>query len=245
MIYGVFSDVHSNLEALTRVLEFLESAGARAYLCCGDLVGYGPNPNECLEKVRRLPNLGAVCGNHDLAAIGRMDPGWFNSYAREAVSWTRRELSPESLKYLSGLTPRLDGPEWTLAHGTPRKPADEYFLSALQFKQSLGLVKSWPLFVGHSHMPLCFRLAPGGGVEMSLLEDGQEILLNPEEKAAFNPGSVGQPRDHDSRACCALYDSEKRTVRVARLGYDVAAAQAKIRRAGLPEFLAQRLELGR
>ncbi|MDE1975724.1 MAG: metallophosphoesterase family protein [Elusimicrobia bacterium] len=246
MLYGVFSDIHSNLEALERVIEFFKSSGAQAHLCCGDLVGYGPNPNECLEMVRSLPNLSAVCGNHDLAAAGRMDPGWFNAYARDAISWTRRELSPDSLRYLSSLRPRMDGPEWTLAHGTPRKPADEYFLSVLQYKQSLGLVKTWPLFVGHSHMPLCFRPVPGGEAEMSMLEDGQEVRVAPRSAAAaFNPGSVGQPRDHDPRACCALYDSGTGSFRVARLSYDVAAVQAKIRRAGLPEFLAQRLELGR
>lgn len=252
MIYGVFSDVHSNLEALDAVLAFFSEFEVGGYICCGDLVGYGPQPNEALDRVRALKNSFVICGNHDLAAIGRLDVEWFNPYARAAALWTRQQLSEDSRLYLEGLTAKLEAPEFTLAHGTPRRPPEEYLLSAAQFRDNVELVSRWPLFVGHSHMPLCFRHDPGvkGGVEAIFLEHNQTVetarsgpggALAP---TAFNPGSVGQPRDQDSRASCALFDTEAQTFRVVRLGYDLAATQRKIRDAGLPEFLALRLAFG-
>lgn len=249
MLYGVFSDVHSNLEALTVVLDFLRREGAESYVCCGDLVGYGADPDPCVERVRALPGLSVVAGNHDLAAIGRLDSGWFNQYARAAIQWTSSRLSRGNRSYLEGLTARLEAPGFTVAHGTPRRPPDEYLLSAAQFSENLPLVRAWPLFVGHSHMPLLFRLGEGGEPRVVFLEDGKEELLprapgGRSAPVALNPGSVGQPRDQDRRASCALYDSARGTFRVARLAYDVAAAQAKIRAAGLPEYLALRLDYG-
>jgi diadenosine tetraphosphatase ApaH/serine/threonine PP2A family protein phosphatase len=250
VIYGVFSDVHSNLEALDAVLGFFEDFEVGGYICCGDLVGYGPQPNEVLDRIRALKNAHVICGNHDLAVIGRLDVEWFNAYARAAALWTREKLSEESRRYLEGLTARLDAPEFTLAHGTPRRPPEEYLLSAAQFKDNVEYVKKWPLFVGHSHMPLSFRMDANakGGVEALFLEHNQVVETAREGAAlaptAFNPGSVGQPRDHDNRAACALFDSEAQTFRVVRLTYDVARTQQRIRDAGLPEFLALRLAFG-
>lgn len=250
MLYGVFSDVHSNLEALDRVLGFLEDSGAEGYICLGDLVGYGPQPDECLSRIRGLRNLSIVCGNHDLAAIGRMDLEWFNPYARAAVLWTQRRISKESRAFLAVLEAKLETDNFTLAHGTPRKPPEEYLLSPAQFQENVPYVRVWPLFVGHSHMPLCFRTPDKkkGKAEVLFLEDSQEVRIarTPSRvlPIALNPGSVGQPRDHDPRASCALFDSEKGTFRLSRLDYDIPAVQAKIREAGLPEFLALRLAFG-
>ncbi len=250
MLYGVFSDVHSNLEALSAVLEFFGEADVEAYVCCGDLVGYGGDPNECLDLVRALPNLSIISGNHDLAAVGRLELDWFNQYARAAVMWTQARLRPENRLYLESLSARLDAEKFTLAHGTPRNPPEEYLLSPGQFRENAPLVRTWPLFVGHSHMPLLFRFAQGSAdkVETYFLADREEILPRTPEGAsgpvALNPGSVGQPRDQDRRAACALYDSTRGTFRVFRLPYDVSGAQAKIRAAGLPEYLALRLDYG-
>lgn len=248
MLYGVFSDVHSNLEALSAVLTFFSKSKVEGYICCGDLVGYGPDPNTCLEWIQPLKNLSIICGNHDLAAIGRLEPEWFNPYARAAVLWTQKELSPRSRAYLEKLSARLDAPNFTLTHGSPRRPVEEYLLSPAQLQHSLPQVKVWPLFVGHSHFPLCFQVNPKGEIAMSFLEEGQTVKTQPLATGAspivFNPGSVGQPRDQDKRASCALYDSVAGTYSVARLEYDVAATQAKIRAAGLPEFLALRLAYG-
>jgi diadenosine tetraphosphatase ApaH/serine/threonine PP2A family protein phosphatase len=250
MLYGVFSDVHSNLEALSVVLDFFEEIGVEGHICCGDLVGYGGNPNECLDRIRALKNLSIIGGNHDLAAIGILQLDWFNQYARAAIVWTQTEMTPVNRAFLQSLTARLETKEFTLAHGTPRNPPEEYLLSPAQFRENVPLVRRWPLFVGHSHMPLLFRFAEEGGekVEALFLEDREETL--PRDAAggfgpvALNPGSVGQPRDQDRRASCAVYDSAKGTFRVFRLPYDVPGAQAKIRSAGLPEYLALRLDYG-
>lgn len=261
MLYGVFSDVHSNLEALTAVLDFFAKNKVEGYICCGDLVGYGPDPEPVLETIRGLKNLSAIRGNHDLAVLGLMDTQWFNTYARAAVLWTRDIISAESKIFLQSLDVRLDTPQFTLAHGSPRRPAEEYLLTAAQFKENMSGVHVWPLFVGHSHMPFCLRAdtsETGGpvkslrsedvGVEYLDLEDGQQAAVPKMPyglaPTLFNPGSVGQPRDHNPRASCGIYDSETLTFKIARLDYDVATVQNKIRYAGLPEFLAARLSYG-
>jgi diadenosine tetraphosphatase ApaH/serine/threonine PP2A family protein phosphatase len=250
VIYGVFSDVHSNYEALSAVLEYLEDVGVEGWICCGDLVGYGPDPDKCLDRIRALKNLSIICGNHDLAVLDRLDLEWFNQYARAAVMWTRTNLSAENRAFLEGLTARLETPHFTLAHGTPRNPAEEYLLSPLQFRDNVPLVKNWPLFVGHSHMPLLFRFADGDAekIDSRFLDDKEETLPRiyggVTAPVALNPGSVGQPRDQDNRAACGVYDSEKGTFKVFRVPYDIAAVQAKIRAAGLPEYLALRLAYG-
>ena len=250
MIYGVFSDVHSNLEALKVVLDFFEEAGVGGYICCGDLVGYGPDPEECVELIRALPKLSLVGGNHDLAVVGRLDLDWFNQYARASVLWTRPKLSAASRLYLEGLSARLETKHLTIAHGTPRNPPEEYLLSQAQFLDNIPSVKSWPLFVGHSHMPLIFRAddPAGGRPEGPFIEDVEEVLGRGPDGSflpvALNPGSVGQPRDQDRRASCGVFDSKAGTFRVFRLPYDVRAVQAKIRAAGLPEYLALRLDYG-
>ena len=250
MIYGVISDVHSNYEALSAVLDYLEDVGVGGWICCGDLVGYGPDPDACLDRIRTLKNLSIICGNHDLAVIGRLDLEWFNQYARAAVVWTRSHLSDSNRIYLEGLTARLDTPNFTLAHGTPRNPPEEYLMSPLQFRDNVPLVKKWPLFVGHSHMPLLFRYLDGDSdkVDFRFMDDKEETLprIYGGEMApvALNPGSVGQPRDQDNRASCGLYDSEKGTFRIFRVPYDVGVVQEKIRAAGLPEYLALRLAFG-
>ncbi|MBI4372091.1 MAG: metallophosphoesterase family protein [Elusimicrobia bacterium] len=250
MIYGVFSDVHSNLEALSAVLDALTARGAGAWICGGDLVGYGPDPGACLARVRALPNLSAVAGNHDLAAIGRMGLEWFNPYAREAVLWTRERLADEDWSFLEGLPGRVDAADFTLVHGTPRNPPEEYLLSPAQFRENAPLVGAWPLIVGHSHIPLLFRFraAAPEKVEARVLDEGEELLPRAADggpaPVALNPGSVGQPRDQDPRAACGVYDSDRGTFQVLRVPYDIAAVQAKIRAAGLPERLAVRLQHG-
>ncbi|OGR86255.1 MAG: hypothetical protein A3J74_08390 [Elusimicrobia bacterium RIFCSPHIGHO2_02_FULL_57_9] len=238
------------MEALEIVLSFFQKQGVEAFICGGDLVGYGPQPEQCLRKIRALKNLSVVCGNHDLAVIERMDPNWFNSCARAAVFWTRERLTPQSRRFLESLPGKIEHKEFSLVHGTPRKPPEEYLLSAAQFRENVSYVQTWPLFVGHSHIPLCFKLSgeKGEKVDMLFLEDGEGVKIPCAGFRAapidFNPGSVGQPRDHDPRASCALFDSKKRTFRIVRLDYDISSVQAKIRETELPEYLALRLAFG-
>ena len=232
------------------MLDHLEDIGVGGWICCGDLVGYGPDPDACLDRIRALKNLSIICGNHDLAVLDRLDLDWFNQYARAAVVWTRSHLSDANRAYLEGLTARLETPHFTLAHGTPRNPPEEYLMSALQFRDNIPFVKKWPLFVGHSHMPLLFRYMDGNPdtVDFHFMDDKEETLprIGGGDMApvALNPGAVGQPRDQDNRASCGLYDSEKGTFRIFRVCYDVGAVQEKIRAAGLPEYLALRLAYG-
>jgi len=247
VLYGVFSDVHSNREALDAVLKFFEDSKVEGYICCGDLVGYGPEPEYVVERIRGLKNLKIICGNHDLAVIERMEVEWFNPYAKAAALWTREVLSRESRGFLESLTARLEAPDFTLVHGSPRKPAEEYLLSAGQFRDNMSRVKVWPLFMGHSHMPIVFRQAEEG-IQTLFLEEQQQIAIEHKPYGvvpiAFNPGSVGQPRDQDKRACCALYDSSTGIYKVIRVAYDIGAVQQKIRDVGLPEYLALRLAYG-
>jgi diadenosine tetraphosphatase ApaH/serine/threonine PP2A family protein phosphatase len=249
VIYGVFSDVHSNDEALSVVFDHLQGLGVEGWICCGDLVGYGPDPDAVLERVRALKNLSIISGNHDLAVTGRIELDWFNQYARAAVMWTRARLSEANRLFLDNLPAQLETPHFTLAHGTPRNPVEEYLLSPLQFRDNVPLVKTWPLFVGHSHMPLLFRFTgEGENVDARFLDGREEPLPRCPDGSlapvALNPGSVGQPRDQDNRASCGLYDSDKGTFRVIRVPYDIPSVQEKIRAAGLPEYLALRLAYG-
>jgi len=251
MRYAVLSDIHSNLEALTVVLDALASERIDRLLCLGDTVGYGANPSACLE---RLEASGAVVigGNHDLACVGKVDVGWFNEAARAAVLWTRDRLSFTDLDRLRQLSlTAVEGP-CTLVHGTLRHPERfDYLVEAGQAVDTLTACRTLLCLVGHTHLP-CFieydrtskRLAriltaPAELAEVPFVDD-------PETKRyLLNPGSVGQPRDGDPRASFAVIDTAVQQASVRRLPYDVAAAQQKIRQAGLPEFLADRLAYGR
>lgn len=248
MLYGVFSDIHGNLEALEVVLDFFNTSRAEAYICCGDLIGYGPDPEECVARIRRLKPMHLVCGNHDLAAIGTIDAEWFNPYARAANDWTHAAISEETQWYLKSLSARLNHKDFTVVHGSPRRPAEEYLLSVSQFKNNMSQVGAWPLFCGHSHMPLSFHCQPDGQIEPFFLDDRQivkgDVAAYGVVPVAYNPGSVGQPRDHDKRASCALWNSQTREFQVFRFAYDVLSTQKKIRERGLPEYLALRLVYG-
>lgn len=243
MRYAVLSDLHSNLEALESVLDFLKPQQVEATLCCGDLVGYGPDPEAVLERVAALPGLQAVSGNHDLAVLGKMDLDWFNEYARAAVLWTRKRLGEKGRAFLAGLAPRLETAEFTAVHGSPRSPAEEYLLSSEQFLANLAHFKVSPCFIGHSHLPVYFSQAKDGRVRAGSLRDGQRLDLD-ERPWVINPGSVGQPRDGDPRAACGVLDTAARTFQLFRVDYPVAAVQQKMRGAGLPEMLAARLSYG-
>ncbi|MBI4386566.1 MAG: metallophosphoesterase family protein [Elusimicrobia bacterium] len=258
MRWGVLSDIHSNLEALEAVLRALAARRIDGYLCCGDIVGYGPNPNEVVGRLAALKPLHAVSGNHDLAVVGRMDLEWFNAYAQAAVVWTRWKLSQEAAWFLEALPERLETKDFTLVHGSPRDPAEEYLLTAQQFIDNLAHFKKFPCFVGHSHLPWCFGVeasqpppadwgkAPLSPVEIRKVElsDGQKIGIPRGFPWVLNPGSVGQPRDQDPRASCAVFDDETRDYELVRVAYDIPKVQAKMQEAGLPAFLATRLSYG-
>jgi predicted phosphodiesterase len=240
MRYAVFADIHANLEALTTVLEFFRAHKTDAYLCAGDIVGYGPNPNECVDLVKSLPNLSLVAGNHDWASAGMKDLTWFNENAQKSLIWTRQHLSENHKIYLSELPKLISEKDFTLVHGSPRDPLDEYLLTHEQYHDMITNVHTPVTFVGHSHTPFIFDSR-----SVHLFRRPGSLLLDESEQYVVNPGSVGQPRDRNSQASCGVYDTYTHVFQLARLEYNVAATQKKMRDAGLPNFLTERLSLGR
>jgi len=245
MLWGVLSDIHSNYEALRAAIKALEQRGATGYICCGDIVGYGPQPNEVVECVSRLPSLRCVRGNHDLAVLGRMDIQWFNAPAKAAVMYTQKTLTEQNFAWLKELPPIVEEKTFTVVHGSPRNTAEEYLVTVQQFHDNCSYFTTSPCFVGHSHLPVCFLMRePVSYVEAGTLGDGQELRTPEGTRSVINPGSAGQPRDQDNRASCGIFDDQRRTFTIHRVKYDIAATQKRIIDAGIPEFLAARLSYG-
>jgi len=244
--YLILSDLHANLEALHGVLE--DAAGRwDAVVCCGDLVGYGADPNAVVEWIRaNCPTV--VRGNHDRASTGMDDLEWFNPVARAAALWTLQALRADNAEYIRNL-PRgpltLDG--FQVVHGSPFDE-DEYVIAAAEATNAFGYLESRLAFFGHTHVQGGF-IWNRSRVETILrpaAESGSEFLeIDPECAYLVNPGSVGQPRDGDPRAGYVLYDNETRRVNYCRVLYDIQGAQKKIQDAGLPPILADRLSVGR
>lgn len=245
MRYGILSDIHGNLEALEAVLERLEAAGASQYLCLGDIVGYGADPDACCSRVRLLPGP-KVIGNHDLAAIGGLDLKWFHEMAAESLRWTGAQLAPANRQFLRELPERAGGGSFEMVHGSPQEPVTGYLVDEYDARVALEMQAEPLCFVGHTHVPAAFA-RPAGSLRAAAVEfrSGQPLRIRPDFVYNVNCGSVGQPRDGDPRAACGLYDSDDGTVECLRVPYDVGRAQAKIRAAGLPSGLAERLAQGR
>ncbi len=240
---ALLSDIHSNLEALSAVLD---AAGGREAIdevwCLGDVVGYGPDPTACLDVLLGMEHV-MVIGNHDLAAIGKLSLAEFNPYAAAACRWTARQLSADHREALAALPERVERGPFTLVHGSPRNPAWEYVTSVRAARACLEDVETPCCLVGHTHLPMVFRLTDDG-MTGEWARPGQVVSLAG-ERLVLNPGGVGQPRDGDPRACYAIYDTDESTVEFRRVAYDVATTQRKMRQAGLPEYLADRLAFGR
>ncbi len=232
MKYAFLSDIHSNLEALTAALKAIQERRPDHIICLGDIVGYGADPSACLHLIRQEADI-IIMGNHDAAVVGAADLYWFNDFARTAVLWTRTALSDEEKEFLGALPLESVSDDLHFVHGTPRDPAGwHYIFSSYDAIPQFVHIKGHTCFVGHSHVPGDYREKPPLSGEEGT---GRRII---------NVGSVGQPRDRDPRLCCAIYNAESRYLELVRAEYDVAAAAAKIRRAGLPDFLAERLNWG-
>jgi predicted phosphodiesterase len=244
--YGIISDIHGNLEALEVVLRKLD--GCDRWICLGDIVGYGPNPNECCERVRALNSL-CVHGNHDLAVLGRSDISWFNDWAAAAILWTQRQLTEENRAFLQSI-PEMQGAQddaldFTIVHGSPRDPAEEYITSAKQANEIFARLTTPLCLVGHTHVAEYYVRAKGSltcdRVQMSA---GGLVALKEDHHYIVNCGSVGQPRDRNPQASCGLLDTQARSIEVFRLDYPIDITQRKMRAEALPDLLWQRLEWG-
>ena len=240
----IVSDVHSNLESFSSVIEDAGSHGGfEEVWSLGDLVGYGPDPGAVIELLRGFTHR-AVTGNHDLASVGLLGLEAFNPYAEAANRWTSGVLDVEEREYLSSLPLRKEVGEFTLVHGSPRDPVWEYVVSIRSAMDNFDHFDTLRCLVGHSHVPFICRWDEAKAAVFIGPRYGVPYYLG-EERLIVNPGSVGQPRDGDPRAAYAIYDSEQETVTHHRVPYDIATTQKKMRAHGLPEYLVERLDYGR
>jgi diadenosine tetraphosphatase ApaH/serine/threonine PP2A family protein phosphatase len=235
------------LPALEAVLAAIEAARLDAVWCLGDVVGYGAQPDECTALVREHAAV-TLTGNHDLAVLGALDITTFSESARTAVEWTRENIAPASIEFLSGLHPDLSVEGFGLFHASPRDPIWEYVLSIEQAEAGLDAMNERIGLIGHSHVALFFTRPPSRGLAAyahgAQATDGAAVDLDAGEWL-LNPGSVGQPRDGDPRAAWLELDTDEGTGRYHRVAYDIDAAAAAIVDAGLPTPLADRLRFGR
>ncbi len=242
MRVAVVADVHANRHAFEAVLDDVEAAGAEELWCLGDLVGYGAEPDACVELARRHA---AVClaGNHDLAVSGRLPLTQFVRGAELSIRWTSDVIDPDSLAYLQALEPQRLEEAVGLYHASPRDPVWEYVLSPLQAELCFDGMEHRIACVGHSHMALAYSRPEGSPASGDTCRAGTERDVA-EGAWLLNPGSVGQPRDGDPRAAWLLLDTSAWTAAFHRTEYDVAGAAAAIRAARLPDSLAERLSHG-
>ncbi len=237
----LISDIHANLTALEAVLA--DAGSFDAAWCLGDLVGYGPDPNECVERVAALPNLQCVMGNHDAAALHRIEIDAFNPEARAALLWTQQRLSPVSAAFLAQRPEMITVDQITLAHGSPRQPVWEYLLDTRTATINFDYFDTLYCFVGHTHLPVIYYLPDDQRMAHLIVpENTTQVTLAP--RAIINPGSVGQPRDRDPRAAYALLDMDDYTWEWHRVAYDIPRVQERMRQAELPERHIVRLSAG-
>ena len=243
MRHAILADIHSNLAAFEAVLEDSEKRGGFEEIwCLGDVVGYGPDPGECLQLLRQHRHL-CIAGNHDWAAVGEVDTSYFNPEAAAACHWTASQLRPEDIDYLRHLPLTLHQDDFTLAHGSPREPIWEYILSTQTAKANFAYFDTRFCLIGHSHVPLIFDLDQANLCQLHQLP-GELFLKQEENRLIINCGGVGQPRDGDPRASYAILDDEKGVIYHYRVHYDISTTQQKMVKAGLPLRLANRLSYG-
>lgn len=236
MRVAIISDIHGNLEALSVVLEFIKDNNIDEVFCLGDIVGYGPNPNECIEKISEICSK-VVIGNHDHAALGLTSTEYFNDFAKISTYWTSINLTADNKEYLLSLDFKMNSEDYLLVHSTPSEPEMwHYIISEMDAKHEFRQFKQKICFIGHSHFPIVF-FKTGYSRE-------QKLKLDQSNKYIVNVGSVGQPRDGNPRTCFCVYNTDSEEIEYVRLDYDINKTREKIVRAGLPVFLADRLLKG-
>jgi predicted phosphodiesterase len=238
----VISDIHANDTAFEAVMK--DSGTVDETWCLGDLVGYGPDPNQVVERVREIPNLTCLLGNHDMAAIGQIPLEAFNGDARRTLEYHEKILTTANMEFLRSLPSTLKVREdASLVHGSPRDSVWEYILNTLSARLNFDHFTTPWCMVGHSHLQCMFRMNEiTDRVSLEPMRPGQAVTLKP--RLIMNPGSVGQPRDRDPRAAYAIYDTEAKTWEPRRSAYDIPEVQKRIRAAKLPEKHAMRLAEG-
>ncbi len=242
MKIAFLSDVHANLEALLAVRKKLQDLHPEKIFFLGDIVGYGANPNECIEIIRELADF-SIAGNHDWTAVGNSSAESFNPSARHAIDWTRDRMSAASIEYIDGLPLQKKTKFFLCTHATPENPQDwGYIFTDSDAAASFGHFAQPLCFIGHTHYPAIFTLRPDGDIDSDV---PLHARLQKNCRYIINNGSVGQPRDGNAYASFGMLDTASSEYTLVRVRYDVETAQTKIIAAGLPHILAERLERGR
>ena len=247
MKLAVFSDVHGNLEALYLFIDHASKQGAHGYACLGDIIGYGPNPNECLEIIRSLDNLQVVMGNHEWAALHLEESsGFMNVMAHDAIVWTRRNLKPVNTEYIAELPDKVQSDQSTLVHASAFRPFDwEYLISGRTSAIKLCLLNSSTrfTFVGHTHRPMIADQSGDSVCELSVFDDKVNLIDASYGKLLINPGSIGQPRGYPRKPSYVMIETEKNTVTWHWLNnYDPEVTAKKILATDLPPECAYYLK---
>lgn len=239
MRYGIFSDVHGNVEALTACIEALRDAGCERFACLGDIVGYGADPDICVDIVRDVADI-VVIGNHDAAVVGRHDASHAHIAAQQGFAYSKKALKDNNIDWLQSLSYVHTDGDICFCHGSPIDAENFDYVFSLDKAASLNErfdTLSKLTFVGHSHLTTSFLVTP----RLALQVSSPRFQIREGSKYVFNVGSVGQPRDRDRRACCVVYDSDASSVTFLRVEYDIDSAAQKIVDAELPPSFAERL----
>jgi diadenosine tetraphosphatase ApaH/serine/threonine PP2A family protein phosphatase len=242
MLYGICSDIHSNATAFKAVLESMRDNGVERKVCLGDIVGYGVDTDECVDLVRENMDF-CLIGNHDSVAVKNESSEGFNPYAKQAIEWTQKHLSKDSIAYIRSLPYIFEENDICFVHASPLSPADWVYVTDLE--DALNAFDHFSeryCFVGHTHSPVIIASRP---LAIPKILDEYEYVIANTERLLVNVGSVGQPRDRDPRACWCLLDTETKCVRLIRVDYDIRETQNRMKKQGMPSFLIDRLSVGR
>ena len=242
MLYGICSDIHSNATAFKAVLESMRDNGVERKVWLGDIVGYGVDTDECVDLVRENMDF-CLIGNHDSVAVKNESSEGFNPYAKQAIEWTQKHLSKDSIAYIRSLPYIFEENDICFVHASPLSPADWVYVTDLE--DALNAFDHFSeryCFVGHTHSPVIIASRP---LAIPKILDEYEYVIANTERLLVNVGSVGQPRDRDPRACWCLLDTETKCVRLIRVDYDIRETQNRMKKQGMPSFLIDRLSVGR
>jgi len=242
MKYAIFADIHSNLEAFQAVLDSMEKEGAEKKIFLGDVVGYGADPNECIGLLKKNSDI-SIAGNHDYGLVGKTSLDGFNRYAKEALLWTKKVVSEDNIDYLRSLPILTEFDSMTLVHSSPKYPERwHYIMSSVEAAEQFSAFNTQACFIGHSHRPIIIKMNPAGEISGGAVS---EMQIKRGYCYIINGGSVGQPRDGNPDAAYCLYDSEQGLAKIVRVPYDIKGQQDKMKKAGLPEHLIDRIKYGK
>lgn len=242
MKYAFFSDVHANLEALKAVILDFRAEKINKIFFLGDAVGYGPSPNECIELIDQVSKI-KLMGNHDYAALGLMETEYFNQYAAESMNWTRNSLGRDKIEIMSDFELTAEVSNFLIVHSSPKEPQMwHYVLDMNDVEENFKFFKQRVCLIGHTHRPFIVSRNEEGNC---IISHKTEEKIHENRQYLINIGSVGQPRDGDPRSCYLIYNTKSRTVRFKRVPYNFDETQKRMSAMGLPEYLIERLAVGR